>query len=185
MIGRRLYLLVSTGVVVLDQVTKRLVASMIDLHDSHELVAGLASLTHVRNRGAAFGFLSNADLPYQAVLFSVLSVVALLAIAAYAFKLPVAHKWTQVALALIMGGAVGNLIDRMVHGFVIDFVDVYWRAHHWPAFNVADSCISIGVVMLVLELFRPGQSEPASPDRPQPDRQQSDGASMTALPHGE
>jgi signal peptidase II len=185
MIGRRVYLLVAAGVVVADQITKRMVARMIELHDSHEIVPGLASLTHVRNRGAAFGFLSNADLPYQSVLFSVLSLVALVAIAAYAFKLPATQRWTQVALALIMGGAVGNLIDRMAHGFVIDFVDVYWRAHHWPAFNVADSCISIGVVMLVLELLRPNESEPASSDRPQADRQQPDGTAMTALPHGE
>jgi signal peptidase II len=185
MIGRRLYLLVTAGIIVADQITKHLVARMIELHDSRELIPGLASLTHVRNRGAAFGFLSTADLPYQSVLFSVLSLVALLAIAAYAFKLPATQKWTQVALALIMGGAVGNLIDRMAHGFVIDFMDVYWRAHHWPAFNVADSSISIGVVMLVLEMLRPGESETAFSDRPQPERQHPDGAAMTALPHGE
>jgi signal peptidase II len=175
MIGRRVYLLVTAGIVVADQITKRLVAKTIELHDSHEIIPGLASLTHVRNRGAAFGFLSNAELPYQSLLFSLLSLVALLAIAAYAYKLPASQKWTQVALALIMGGAVGNLVDRMFHGFVIDFVDVYWRAHHWPAFNVADSCISIGVVMLVLELLRPSEADRPSTDTP----------GMTAVPHGE
>jgi signal peptidase II len=180
MIGRRVYLLLTAGVVALDQLTKHLVARAIDLHDSHEIVPGLASLTHVRNRGAAFGFLSNADLPYQSALFSLLSLLALLAIAAYALKLPATQKWTQVALALIMGGAIGNLFDRMRHGFVIDFVDVYWRAHHWPAFNVADSCISIGVVMLILELLRPGEADKTSTEGTAPD-----GHAMTALPHGE
>jgi signal peptidase II len=174
MIGRRIYFLVSASVIAADQLTKRLVARMIELHDSHEIIPGLASLTHVRNRGAAFGFLSNAELPYQSVLFSLLSLVALLAIAAYAYKLPPSQRWTQLALALIMGGAVGNLIDRVAYGYVIDFVDVYWRAYHWPAFNVADSCISAGVVMLILELLRP-----------EPESASSDGPAMTALPHGE
>jgi signal peptidase II len=166
MTGRRLYVLLSAAVVAFDQVTKYLVTASMELHDSHEIVPGLLSLTHVRNRGAAFGFLSNADLPYQAALFSILSLLALSAIATYAFKLPAGQRFTQFALALIMGGAVGNLIDRVVHGNVVDFVDVYWRAHHWPAFNVADSCISIGVVMLILELLHPAPEESASEERP-------------------
>jgi signal peptidase II len=177
MTSRRSYLLVSLIAVVLDQITKRAIAGWIELHESHEIIPGLASFTHVRNRGAAFGFLSNADLPYQAVLFSALSLLALAAIATYALKLPASQKWTQTALALIMGGAVGNLTDRVAHGYVIDFVDVYWRAHHWPAFNVADSCISIGVVMLILELLRPVESEPQSTESGPPP--------MTAVPHGE
>jgi signal peptidase II len=172
---RSLYLLVAAVVVVLDQVTKHLVAAAIELHESHEIVAGLVSLTHVRNRGAAFGFLSNADLPYQSVIFSVLSILALAAIAAYSFRLPATQRWTQAALALIMGGAVGNLVDRVRHGNVIDFVDVYWRSHHWPAFNVADACISTGVVMLILELFRP------TPEAPEGEN----GPAVGALPHGE
>jgi signal peptidase II len=177
MTPRRFYLLVSVIAVVLDQISKRLVAGAIELHESHEVIPGFASLTHVRNRGAAFGFLSNADLPYQAALFSVLSLLALAAIATYAIKLPASQKWTQTALALIMGGAVGNLLDRLWRGYVIDFVDVYWRAHHWPAFNVADSCISIGVVMLILELLRPMESEPQPGETGPPP--------MAALPHGE
>jgi signal peptidase II len=172
---RVLYLLVSAVVVVLDQITKRLVAASIELHESHEIVAGLVSLTHVRNRGAAFGFLSNANLPYQSAIFSVLSVLALAAIAAYALRLPATQRWTQWALALIMGGAVGNLIDRLQHGNVIDFVDVYWRSHHWPAFNVADACISTGVVMLVLELLKPTSDTPEA----------ENGPAVGALPHGE
>ena len=159
---RRPYLLLTAAVIVLDQITKRVVAGSMPLHDSHEIVPGVLSLTHVRNRGAAFGFLSNADLPYQSVLFAILSLVALGAIAAYALKLPAAQRWPQIALALIMGGAVGNLIDRLAYGYVIDFVDVYWRVYHWPAFNVADSCISVGVAMLILDLLRSPAEEPSS-----------------------
>jgi signal peptidase II len=163
---RRPYLILAAAVVVLDQITKRIVASALELHDSREIVGGVLSLTHVRNRGAAFGFLSSADLPYQSFLFAALSVIALGAIAAYAIKLPATQRWPQVALALIMGGAVGNLIDRLAHGYVIDFVDVYWRVHHWPAFNVADSCISVGVGMLILDLLRAPAEAPSSSDDP-------------------
>lgn len=175
--ARRPYLLISLAVVVLDQITKRLVASAMELHDSREIIAGLLSLTHVRNRGAAFGFLSNADLPYQAALFAVLSVLALGAIAAYALKLPAAQHWPQIALSLIMGGAIGNLVDRLAYGYVIDFVDVYWKHHHWPAFNVADSCISIGVGMLILDLLRApaeGSSSSSSSDGPAVSRMASE-----------
>ena len=164
--ARRPYLLLTGTVIVLDQITKRLVATSVELHDSREIVSGLLSLTHVRNRGAAFGFLSNADFPYQSILFSLLSLVALAAIAVYSFRLPSAQRWAQLALALIMGGAVGNLIDRIAYGFVIDFVDVYWRGHHWPAFNVADSCISIGVAMLILDLLRSPAEQPAAAEEP-------------------
>jgi signal peptidase II len=173
--ARRSYLFLTLGVIALDQFTKRLVARSIELHDSREIVSGLASLTHVRNRGAAFGFLSNADFPHQSILFSLLSVVALAAIAAYAFRLPATQRWPQIALALIMGGAVGNLIDRMAYGFVIDFVDVYWRNHHWPAFNVADSCISVGVAMLILDLLRSPAERSSATDEPNVARPVSSG----------
>jgi signal peptidase II len=156
------YLAISGAVVVLDQAAKALVDRYMDLHESHTLVEGLARLTYVQNRGAAFGVLSDANLPYQSVLFSIVSIVALGAIAVYAWKLPVASRLPRTALALIMGGAVGNLFDRMRHGYVIDYVDVYWGRHHWPAFNVADSAISIGVALLVLDILRSPRSEPES-----------------------
>ena len=165
------YLLLAAAVVVADQMTKLLVDRLMTLHESREIVSGLLSLTYVRNRGAAFGLLSDADLPYQPALFAVVSLLALGAILYYSFKLPAESRLPQTALALIMGGAVGNLINRAWHGYVIDFVDAYWGAHHWPAFNVADSCISVGVALLVLDVLlapsrdespRPGMS-PASP----------------------
>jgi signal peptidase II len=148
------YLWVAAAIVGLDQVAKALVDRYLELHESHTIVEGLARLTYVQNRGAAFGILSDADLPYQSVLFSVVSILALGAIAVYAWRLPAASRLPQAALALIMGGAVGNLLDRMRLGYVIDYVDVYWGRHHWPAFNVADSAISIGVALLVLDILR-------------------------------
>lgn len=156
---RGFYLWIAGAIVALDQVTKALVDRYMDLHESHTIVEGLARLTYVQNRGAAFGILSDADLPYQSVLFSVISILALGAIAVYAWKLPITSRLPQAALALIMGGAVGNLLDRMRLGYVIDYVDVYWGRHHWPAFNVADSAISIGVALLVLDILKNPQPD--------------------------
>jgi signal peptidase II len=152
--GRGLYLWVTALVVVLDQGTKTLVDRLMSLHESHLVLDGLLRLTYVRNRGAAFGILSEAELPYQSLLFSGVSLVALFAIAIYAWRLPSRSWLPRLALTLIMGGAVGNLLDRARLGYVIDFVDVFWGAHHWPAFNVADSAITIGVALLVLDMLR-------------------------------
>jgi signal peptidase II len=147
------YVWITAAVVVLDQVAKHVVDRLMALHESHQLLDGVLRLTYVRNRGAAFGILSDAELPYQSMLFSALSLVALLAIALYAWRLPASSRLPKAALAMIMGGAVGNLLDRARLGYVIDFVDVYWGSHHWPAFNVADSAISVGVALLVLDML--------------------------------
>ena len=161
---RGLYLWISGVVVALDQVTKALVDGYMELHESHTIIEGLARLTYVQNRGAAFGILSDADLPYQSILFSLVSVAALAAIAVFAWRLPANSRLPQVALALIMGGAVGNLLDRARLGYVIDYVDVYWGRHHWPAFNVADAAISVGVCLLVLDILRSPQPDAAKPE---------------------
>jgi signal peptidase II len=152
--ARRPYLFVLLLVVALDQATKVLVDRTMELHESWPVIDGLLDLTYVRNRGAAFGLFSDADLPYQPALFSIVSLAALLAIAGYSLRLPARSRLPQAGLALIMGGAVGNLLDRAARGYVIDFVDAYWGAHHWPAFNLADSAISVGVVLLILDLLR-------------------------------
>jgi signal peptidase II len=153
------HLLLMLGVVGLDQATKALIVRSIELHGPHlTIVDGLLSLSHVRNRGAAFGLLSDWDLPYQSVLLSLLSIGALLAIAVYFLRLPAAARLPRVALALVLGGAIGNLIDRVRLGYVVDFIHAYWRQHQWPDFNVADSAITIGVTLLVLDILRsPGQ----------------------------
>ena len=151
---RMVYALLSVFVVGADQLTKGLVRAHMGLHEYREIVSGLLSLSHVRNRGAAFGILSEAELPYQSALFAALSLIALGAIALYARRLPVTARLPQTALALILGGAVGNLIDRIQYGFVTDFVHVYWKQHVWPDFNVADSAISVGVCLLLLDMLR-------------------------------
>jgi phosphatidylglycerol:prolipoprotein diacylglycerol transferase len=161
------HLLLMAAIVLLDQGTKALVVRSLPLHGYVPLVDGLLSLSHVRNRGAAFGILSDWDLPYQTLLLSALSLGALLAIAYYFVRLPAAARLPRVALALVLGGAVGNLLDRLRLGYVVDFVHVYWRDHQWPDFNVADSAITVGVTLLVLDILRspgPGSTRP----RPRP-----------------
>jgi signal peptidase II len=152
--GRSAYLWIAGVIVALDQVTKALVDDFMTLHESRTIVEGLVRLTYVQNRGAAFGILSEAGLPYQSLMFSVVSLLALLAIALYAWRMPVQSRLPQTALAMVMGGAVGNLLDRARLGYVIDYVDMYWGPHHWPAFNVADSAITVGVALLVIDILR-------------------------------
>ena len=154
------YLALVAAVVALDQATKALVVRRIALHDYVPLVDGLLSLSHVRNHGAAFGLLSDWNLPYQSLLLSALSLVALGAIAAYFVRLPAAARLPRLALALVLGGAVGNVLDRLRLGYVVDFVHVYFREYQWPDFNVADSAITIGVALLVIDILRSTESEP-------------------------
>lgn len=162
--SRGFYFWVAGAVVALDQASKAAIVRLMGLHESRTLVDGLLQLTYVRNRGAAFGLFSDASLPYQSALFSVLSLLALLAIGVYAWRLPASSQLARSGLGLIMGGAVGNLLDRVRFGYVIDFVDAYWGSHHWPAFNVADSAISIGVCLLVLDMaLHPGAEPTAVP----------------------
>ncbi len=160
--SRRAELALIPTIVALDQLTKWVLKRSLDLHEYRPLVDGFLSLSHVRNRGAAFGILSEAGLPYQGVLLSAVSLVALGAIAVYWFRLPETARLPRLALALVLGGAFGNLIDRVRYGYVVDFVHVYFRQYVWPDFNLADSAISIGVVLLLLDMLRPARHEAAA-----------------------
>ena len=154
-ISRRLQLeLWIAGVIVaLDQAAKALVRSRFELHDSVEVIPGFFNLTRVHNYGAAFGLMNAADFPFKTALLSIVVAVALSALTLYAATLPVEQRLARVGLGLIVGGAAGNLIDRLGAGYVVDFVDVYWRGWHFWAFNVADAAITIGVGFMILDLL--------------------------------
>jgi signal peptidase II len=107
----------------------------------------------VHNYGAAFGLMSGANFPFKTVVLSIVAAVALAALALYAAKLPADQRFARFGLALIVGGAAGNLIDRLGSGYVVDFVDVYWGNWHFWAFNVADAAITVGVAFMILDLF--------------------------------
>ncbi len=156
-------------VVVADQATKALVREQLPLHASRAVIPGLLDLTHVQNTGAAFGILNAVDFPHKAALIAIVATVALVSIAVYAARVSPHQLFARVGLALILGGAAGNLIDRLVAGYVIDFVDVYWSRYHFWAFNVADSAITIGVIGMMLDMIgiggRPPSEGPTPPAR--------------------
>jgi signal peptidase II len=136
-----------------DQITKALVRGSVALFDSRPLVPGFVDLAHVRNEGVAFGLFNASTLPYKWVLTTALALAALTGITYYARHLRGGEKIARIGLSMILGGALGNLIDRLWAGYVLDFVDVYWRGWHFWAFNVADACIFIGAVLVFVDLL--------------------------------
>ncbi|MFZ0726627.1 MAG: signal peptidase II [Desulfobacterales bacterium] len=145
-------LLIAGAVVLLDQFTKILVVRSLPLYHSMAVIPGFFDLTHVQNPGGAFGFLAGSDSRLRAVVFLFVSLVAVGLILWFYFKSPSTHPWLSGAFAMIFGGAVGNLIDRLRFGKVTDFLDFYVGRLHWPAFNVADSAITVGIGIFLLHL---------------------------------
>jgi len=143
------WLLMSAVIVVLDLWTKSLATESLTLYRPVELTSWL-NMTLAHNYGAAFSFLSDAG-GWQRWLFTGLASVVTLVLIVWLLRLPAKEKLTGAALGLIIGGAVGNLVDRINHGYVVDFIDVYYREWHWPAFNLADSAITCGVVLLLID----------------------------------
>ena len=149
----QLELWIAGVIVALDQAAKAVVRSRFSLHESVEIIPGLFNLTRVHNYGAAFGLMSAADFPFKTAVLSLVAAAALMALTVYAASLPVEQRLARVGLALIVGGAAGNLIDRLSAGYVVDFVDLYWRDWHFWAFNVADAAITVGVAFMILDLL--------------------------------
>ena len=155
--GRSLEVMTAATIVTLDQVTKALVRARLPLHESVTVIPGFFDLTHVRNTGAAFGMLNDFEFQYKPLVMVIIALVALGAVASYALTIPPEQRVARLGLALIVAGAIGNLIDRATSGFVVDFVDVYWRGIHFWAFNVADSAITVGVVLMLLDVVGVGR----------------------------
>jgi len=147
----RLLGLVSLVVLVLDQATKLYIDSRFALYESVTVLENFFHITYVRNKGAAFGILS--DSAYRIPFFIAVATLAALGILWYLKSLSDNQRLLHFALSLVFSGAVGNLIDRIRIGEVIDFLDVHWYQYHWPAFNVADSAICVGVALLLLDMW--------------------------------
>lgn len=144
----------------LDQLTKIIVDRTMPLHESIQIIDGLFSLTYVRNTGAAFGIFAGSHEAFRLPFLIVVSVVAIGVIFVMLKRLHEKETGLITALAFILGGAIGNLIDRILHGEVIDFLDFYWSNYHWPAFNLADSFITIGVAITLYFLMRVKDEDP-------------------------
>ena len=151
------YVTISLAIIVLDTITKWLVSANISLHDAVTVIPNLFSIVHVRNTGAAFGIGANAESQVVPLLLNSGAILVFLIVVAYALRTPLSDRTLQVGLHLILGGAIGNLVDRFRFGYVVDFLDFYVRDHHWPAFNVADSAICIGIALLFLDMRRKPQ----------------------------
>ncbi len=161
---RKFHLLLAFGVFVLDRLTKWVVAEKIALHENVNVIPGFFRLTHVQNRGAAFGLFSDSPSEYKVAVLVLFSLVALVVVSTLLWKNSHRLTTTGVGLALILGGALGNLWDRIVTGHVVDFLLFYVGSYQWPAFNVADTAIVVGAVLLVAEILfakPPAQHVPA------------------------
>ena len=150
---RSMYLVIIAGLLTLDQITKTSISKSINPYGVRPVVPDFFNLVHVRNKGAIFGFFSNAESSFMFVLLTVFSLAALGLVAYYFIKTPLSEKLMNVSLAFILAGALGNQVDRIMRGYVIDFLDFIFWGWHFPSFNVADSCISTGAVLLIFIFF--------------------------------
>ncbi len=155
--GMLKWLWLSLLAIVLDQASKLIVNGSMQLHESIPLLP-FFNLTYVHNTGAAFSFLSEAG-GWQRWFFAALAVIISAVLSVWLARLQKHETLLALALSLVLGGAVGNLIDRLAYGYVIDFLDVYYNDWHWPAFNIADSAITVGVALMLLESFGIGKKE--------------------------
>ena len=153
MMRTKFYYLLIIIIVAFDQLTKFFIANNISQYESVTVIPGFFKLVHVRNDGAIFGFFSHSGKPWVFVVLTVASLIALILVIYYFHIVPAKDKIFKLALALILAGALGNLIDRFLRGYVVDFLHFYVKRWQWPSFNVADSCITIGAVLLLYIFF--------------------------------
>jgi len=156
-VARRFEWILVVTLVIADQITKALVRRALELHESIPVIPDLLALTRVHNTGAAFGMFNSMDFPAKTLLLTVVASLALAGVAWYAMSIPASERLARIGVACILGGAIGNLIDRATAGYVLDFVDASWQGWHFWAFNVADAAISIGVILMILDLIGLGR----------------------------
>jgi len=150
---RRYHIFIAVAVLLLDRLSKRLVARELSLHDSITVIKRVFYITHVENSGAAFGLFADSPSGWKIFLLVIFSIVALVIVVALLWRSSQTMTATAVGLSLILGGALGNLWDRLLSGRVVDFLLVYIGSYQWPAFNVADSAIVVGASLLVFEIL--------------------------------
>jgi signal peptidase II len=153
-LNKSIRLIVVAGLVVLaDQITKALVTTYLPLHNNIQVIAGLFNITHILNPGGAFGLMADMGVVVRTIVFLFISSLAVGLILYFYIKTPREYVFLSSAFALIFGGAIGNLIDRIRLGKVVDFLDFYLGNYHWPAFNIADSAITVGIIIFIYHLL--------------------------------
>jgi signal peptidase II len=162
--GRLAFLLIAVAIIVVDAFTKIVILQNFGIHEARPVIDNFFQIVHVRNTGAAFGLGANSESPWVPLLLNSGAIVVFFIVVAYSLRSAVTDRLLQTGLHLILGGAIGNLIDRFRYGSVVDFLDFYvvmgGREHHWPAFNIADSAICVGIALLFLDMRR--KPEPSS-----------------------
>lgn len=143
------YFLFILAVVISDQLSKFIITRKVSLMTIKSVVPGFFNITYIRNRGAIFGFLSGSGSQFIYIVLTLASLTALSLVVYYFFRTPHSERFMKISLSLILAGALGNLIDRIFRGYVVDFLDFYIKKWHWPSFNIADLCISIGAILLI------------------------------------
>jgi signal peptidase II len=152
--GKKLYLFIMLAIVAIDQLSKWLVSRTISPETTVDIIKGFFRLWYVRNSGAIWGFFSGHGNKLVPLAITALAIAALLIVGFFFLRTPERNRFELTAYAFILGGALGNIIDRLRLGFVVDFLDVYIKSNHWPTFNCADSCITIGVLLLAWSIWR-------------------------------
>ncbi len=150
----RFYFLFILTWVAVDQAVKAVVAGTVELYESVPVIPGFFNITRVHNRGAIFGAFSQTGNKAVFIVLTAASLLALVFVVFYFFKTPTSDRLMKISLSLILAGALGNLLDRFLRGHVIDFLDFYAKKWHWPFFNVADSCITVGAFLMLFIFFR-------------------------------
>jgi signal peptidase II len=158
------YIVLVLAVLALDRWTKWLIETKLLLNQTILIIDGFFNITYVRNTGVAFGILDSVSLPLKSTVLAVLTLVAIAGVVVYSWRTPISQTLLHTALSLILAGALGNLYDRIHYGYVIDFIEVYYRNYRWPSFNIADSAITVGVGLLVILVFRKDTHD--TPGRP-------------------
>ena len=156
---------VSALIVGLDQISKYFICKLVPLYSQIQVIDGFFNIVHIRNSGVAFGLFKRFGSEYRLISMLVVSLIAVFLIFFLVSQLKRGCKLQAFSLSLILGGAIGNLIDRMLIGEVVDFIDVHWaEVYHWPAFNVADSAITVGIIFIIFdELFLSRKREKETP----------------------
>jgi len=149
------FYLVTLLVFVLDHATKWIVRTHMDLHDSIEVIRGYVRISYVRNSGVAFGLFADLQSAWKPYVLAAMAVVAVIVILVYSARMPSGRRLLHLALAVTLGGILGNFTDRVLHGFVVDFIEVHYRdLLHWPTFNLADSAITVGIGLLLIDTLK-------------------------------
>lgn len=153
--------IISLTTMILDQVVKLYIQQTMLLHETIVVIPGFFHLTYIRNPGAAFGLLADQGNGFRFVFFGITSLVAVVLLGVLLYKAPQDQWLMPLAISLVLGGALGNLLDRIRFGEVVDFLDFFVKDFHWPAFNVADSAITVGIAILLMHFFMERKKDPA------------------------